>query len=640
VVAAGIAAAVAAVGSPAGATPEVTETALVSATPLGDPGTGNGFNVAISANGRFVAFDSAAGDLVADDDNDLTDVFVRDMVAGTTERVSVATDGSEGDGDSYEPSISADGRYVVFTSDSDLLDPIDDNGSTDVFRHDRLVDATALVSLDNSDLPAEFGAEAGVISGNGNVVAFTTDSEIDPNDQNFDYDVYVRDLVAGTTKRASLSAAYADSPALDFDGRYVVFGRPCGNTNCIFRRDLTVANQGVRVSVSTSGTNPNHVSYSPSISGDGNRVAYSSLATNLVVAPGGDPPLTSDVFLYDLTAATTTMVSVDVGGGLADGQSFGARLSGDGEWVVFVSQASDLTGGFDDNDVSDVFVRNLALGETTRVSFDHAGGDPDDAALSAALNADGSVVAYTSDATDVLASPPAVVPQTYRAVLDEPVDDTVAPDVALTRPGGRVTLAAGIPVAWNGSDLSGVDHFDVDRRVARWNGSFEAWGAAPWSPTDATSATYAATYGRTVCLRARATDTVGNTSATTAPRCSTVPLRADHLTYTPSFTIGSAGTTFGGKYALSKSKGAVAKRDGIVAERLYLIATTCPTCGSVAVSWNGVTIKTISLKSSTTKRSQVFGIVAWPTRRTGTFRATVQSSGATVMLEGLAVHQD
>jgi Tol biopolymer transport system component len=150
-------------------------TLLVSATPTGGPANGDSLRPFVSGNGDFVAFRSQASDLVADDTNGHWDIFVRDLAAGVTERVSVASDGSEADHSSFEPSLSDDGRFVAFRSMAGNLVAGDGNGRADVFVHDRDTGTTALVSTGASG-PADGHSARPAISGNGEWIVFESDA--------------------------------------------------------------------------------------------------------------------------------------------------------------------------------------------------------------------------------------------------------------------------------------------------------------------------------------------------------------------------------------------------------------------------------------------------------------------------------
>ncbi|HEX8581523.1 MAG TPA: hypothetical protein VF640_04305 [Acidimicrobiales bacterium] len=324
----------------------------------GDPDGGSHYP-SISPNGRHVSFQSSASDLVPDDGNRSYDVFARDLVTGTTRRVSVDLAGGDADGPSVLSSMSWSGRYVAFESDASDLVAGDGNGLEDVFVRDLATGTTVRASVDAAGDDADGESEWPRLSADGRLVAFHSEAgDLVPGDDNDLLDVYVRDLVAGTT---------------------------------------------TRVSVDGTGGDPNGLSYQPSISADGRHVAFGSAATDLVA--GGDDGLHEDVFVRDLVAGVTTRVSVDVAGGDPDQTSRNPSTSGDGRYVAFYSEASDLVAG-DGNGVYDVFVRDVATGTTTRVSVDRFGGDPSGLSSRASISEDGRRVAFRSLAWDLVPGGP------------------------------------------------------------------------------------------------------------------------------------------------------------------------------------------------------------------------------------------
>jgi Tol biopolymer transport system component len=340
----------------------------VSVTRGGHDPARDSYSTSISADGRYVAFISFAGNLVQGDHTiHWEDVLVRDVLAGTTVRASVDTGGGDPDSASFGPSISADGRYVAFASYA-------------------------------SDL----------VAGDGNST----------------YDAFVRDLVSGTTVRASVDTGGGDPnggsafPSISADGRYVAFDSSAsdlvagdGNgTTDVFVRDL-VAGTTVRASVDTGGGDPNSYSWEPSISADGRYVPFASSASDLVAGDGNG---FLDIFVRDLVAGTTVRASVDIGGGDPDNGSGSASISADGRYVAFYSYASDLVAG-DGNGFLDIFVRDLVAGTTVRASVDTEGGDPDNHSSSAVLSADNRYVAFTSFATDLVPGPGDVGPDVFLA---------------------------------------------------------------------------------------------------------------------------------------------------------------------------------------------------------------------------------
>jgi Tol biopolymer transport system component len=330
----------------------------------------------ISGDGRLVAFESGASNLVASDTNQVTDIFVRDLVSGSTRRVSVSTRGGQGNNFSDEPAISADGRYVAFESAASNLVPGDTNGVKDIFVRDLARDTTRRVSLSGKGLQGNDYSDVPAISANGRYVAFeSAASNLVPGDTNGDTDVFVRDLVAGTTKRISLStggqqgndnSSVYGSPSISADGRIVAFESEAtnlvaGDTNHaldVFVHDVSTG-KTVRVSVTTSGAQAGNgystVSGAPVLSADGRYVAFFSAATNLVAQ---DTNHVTDVFVHGLTSGTTRRVSVTSSGAQANAYSDEPAISGDGRVIAFESLAGNLVPG-DTNRHDDVFIRPL-----------------------------------------------------------------------------------------------------------------------------------------------------------------------------------------------------------------------------------------------------------------------------------------
>jgi len=375
---------------------------------------------AVSADGRYVAFQSGASNLVPGDANEWQDIFVRDRAAGTTERVSIAAGGAEADEASYNPAISADGRYVAFYSDAANLVPGDTNEDTDVFLYDRQTGIIERVNLSSAGEQAEItgsqpflGSSQVSLSADGRFVAFTSlANNLVAGDTSKYPDVFVRDLQEGITERISVSATatevngYSDAPSLSADGRYVAFDSAAGNLVTgdgngywdVFVRDRTAGTTEL-VSLSSSGGQGNEMSGNPCISADGRYIAFESYAWNLVT---GDNNWTYDVFVRDLQADSTTRVSVSASGYQLYGDSDLASISGDGRYVAFESYASDAVAG-DTNKTWDIFIRDRTLGTTQRVSASSAGAEADKESWQPVMSADGDYVVFGSDATNLVA---------------------------------------------------------------------------------------------------------------------------------------------------------------------------------------------------------------------------------------------
>jgi Tol biopolymer transport system component len=323
----------------------------------------------ISAHGRFVAFTSGASNLVAGDTNQLLDVFVRDRLAQVTRRISVGPGGQQANNESLDPAISANGRFVTFSSYASNLVAGDTNNASDVFVRDRKAQVTRRVSVGPGGQQANGRSIFAGISADGRFVAFQSGaSNLVAGDTNGNGDVFVRDRVAQVTRRVGPAGR---SAAISAHGRFVAFASYAsnlvpGDTNGsfdVFVRDR-VAQVTRRVSVGPGGQQANRLSYAPAISAGGRFVAFQSLASNLVP---GDTNNTDDVFVRDWMAQVTRRVSVGPGGQQANNNSCCPAVSAAGRFVAFTSPASNLVPG-DTNNTYDVFVRDRMLQVTRRVS--------------------------------------------------------------------------------------------------------------------------------------------------------------------------------------------------------------------------------------------------------------------------------
>lgn len=344
---------------------------------------------ALSDDGRFVAFTSLAPDLVPNDTNAVADVFVRDLVLGTTERVSLAAAGVEGDQHSgmatYQVcapgstcwtahvasgvAISADGRFVAFASMASNLVANDTNGLQDVFVHDRASGACELVSV------AATGAANSTswfpsLSADASRVAFESfATNLVALDTNVRADVFVRDRSAGTTTRASVSSTGVQGNQQS--GLYFYDPPPAACAHC---------------------AGPRLVRLGSAIAADGRSVAFGTESSNLTP---GDFTYSSDVFLRELESGVTRLVSADLGGH-AGGTSLLPSVSADGRFVAFLSTANDLVPSDTNPWNHDVFVRDLALETTQLVGLAADGSHPAHASRGVALAADGAQLAFSS----------------------------------------------------------------------------------------------------------------------------------------------------------------------------------------------------------------------------------------------------
>ena len=263
----------------------------------------------------FVVFSSSATNLVKGDTNGKTDLFLRDVVAGTTTRIVLDAKGGEPDGDSRLASITPDGRFVLFKSDATDLVSGDKNGVTDVFVLDRKSGLVERVSVDSKGNEGDAISNFGAISDDGQLVVFSSRADnLVGSDSNSTQDVFLRDLANQTT-------------------------------SC--------------VSVTPSGGTGNGFSTGPVITADGSKIAFTSLADDLV---SNDSNHVGDVFLFDVASGTTTLATLNEGGYQLNGISSAPALSADGALLAFRSAATNLdraaTSGLDE-----IYVRDLSSGK-------------------------------------------------------------------------------------------------------------------------------------------------------------------------------------------------------------------------------------------------------------------------------------
>jgi Tol biopolymer transport system component len=307
----------------------------------------------VTRGGRYVVFHSAAGNLVPGDTNGVEDVFVRDRWTGTTERVSVGADGGQLSGASLWPSISDDGRVVVFYHQGQLR------------LRDRQLGTTTIVSVNDAGTQGNRATLFGTVSGNGGHVVFESlATNLVPGDTNDAMDVFVRDRVTDTTQRVSVGpgrtqlGAYSYQSAISSGGRWVTFmsdADPVGVGPTLwgqlYRHDRS-SGETVLVSADPAGRPANGQVIQSRLSPDGRYVAFESEATNLIA---GDTNGVQDIFLRDMASGTTARVSVAANGAQGNGASWFPRLSDDGRFVAFATLARNLVVN-DGNRTVDVYV--------------------------------------------------------------------------------------------------------------------------------------------------------------------------------------------------------------------------------------------------------------------------------------------
>jgi hypothetical protein len=214
------------------------------------------------------------------------------------------------------------------------------------------------------------------------------------------------------------------------------------------------------------------------------------------------------------------------------------------------------------------------------------------------------------------------------------------PVTTMTQPASLVTLGTSLPVAWSATAVSGIKYYDVQVRGALYNGGFGSYSAFK-SGTTTTSGTYTSSgTGRTYCFRAHAVDNVLNNGDYSAAKCTTIPIKSNGLSYTSGFKSALSSSYYGGIAYGTTGVNETMTRTGIQAKRIYLVVTTCSTCGSLQVKWGSTVVANVSLVSSTTKHKVVIGVASFSSVQSGTLTARVTSSGKPVVIEGLAAYRD
>jgi hypothetical protein len=400
-----------------GAAAQAQTTTRVSVPNSGAQGNGTSGQAAISADGRFVVFASGSTNLVAGDTNALDDIFVRDRTNATTTRVSRTSTGTQSaGGHSGSPAISADGRFVAFQSAATNLVANDSNARTDVFVHDRTTGATTRASVPDSGFQGDASSVSPAISDDGRFVAFQSSAtNLVAGDSNGAADIFVRDRTDARTTRVSVTSTgtqptggSSSGPVISANGQFVAFASRAtnlvagdsNNVTDVFLRDRT-GGTTTRISVTNTGNQATASASNPALSDDGGLVAWGSDATNLVA---NDSNGRGDVFLRDRPGQTTTRMSVPNSGFQGDGTSSGpAAISGDGRIVAFRSSATNLVAD-DSNGQPDVYVRDRTAGTTSRVSLSSTGTQTTGigGSIEPAISDDGRFVTFKSAASSLV----------------------------------------------------------------------------------------------------------------------------------------------------------------------------------------------------------------------------------------------
>jgi hypothetical protein len=322
------------------------------------------------AQRRYLVFHTSEALDPVNDTNGINDVYLRDLLTGRVTLVSKTSAGLAGNGPSSYATISSDGKRIAYQSLASDLVTGDSNGKSDVFLYTRVGQVTTRVSLTASNGQANDDSSFPALSSNGSFLAFVSKADLTGVGTAGIQNLYLRKVDGSSTK--------------------------------LFSRG--------------SGTGANAHVYFPVMSSDSRFIAYTSSASNLVA---GDSNGTSDVFLYDRATGLTQRVSVDSAGGQADGSSSMPSVSDDGNVIAFESKATNLVAG-DSNGLRDLFVRNRSAGTTTRVSVDANGAQPNGISYHATLTRDGNRVAFASQASNLVAGDTNNVADVFQRLVADP----------------------------------------------------------------------------------------------------------------------------------------------------------------------------------------------------------------------------
>lgn len=598
--------------------------------------------LAVTPGGLYVAFRSAATNVVTQDRNRVADVFVRKHGTTTVTRVSTPDGIGEANGPSGNPAVGGDASqvYVAFESLADnLAFPDDPNGATDVYLRTLLgTPHTELVSLSSDERPGNAASYQPSVTADGSVVAFASDAtNLVASDTNGWTDVLLRDRGAGTT--TSLTAgenSRSDQPAISADGRAVAFR------------------------------------------------SFSSIVT---------PPDTNglrDVFLRDLVNGTVTRSSVSSAGAQSDGRSEAPAISAKGEFVAFQSTATNLAP--DANGLLDVFSRRrdvLAPGLPALSSAHPKSTWTKDNTIPVSIAVTDSPTGYSSGLAGLNVrwdtSPTTVVAQPFKStdpvtsvtgtvgtgvhyVHVRAVDnegnwgptahlgpfwvDTTAPKLTGMKVNGSPATftypapTTTVTLSWSATDAhSGLDTagYKVYYRRAAYNRTTAGLESRVlWKTTTATSVTFAGAQGYTYYFTVERRDKVGNvaTTADDAFRNGGVVDAVDDTSATQvldsSWTTQASTAYYGGEAQRASAVSAYLQLKFSDADKIGFFATQCPTCGSVALVLNGTTLLTYDLKRDTTRHNVPY-VRDLPSKASGYLQVRVTSSGKPVTISGIIV---
>lgn len=416
----------------------------VNETTDGSEANSHSGDAGISEDGRYIVFESYANNLVSGDTNGAADIFLKDQTLSTTTRISVASDGTQGNSSSLNPALSSDGRYVVFESGATNLVSDDLNGKWDIFMKDIQTGTTSRISVASSEAESDGDSQDAKISSDARYVVFesTANNLGAVSDENTFRDVFVRDLTLETTTLISLSTSgitsgngVSQNPSISADGTFIVY--ESNSTDLVasdtngqydaFLYDQTTGTSEL-ISQAGDGTQGDGGSYDPDVSEDGRYVVFSSTTSTLV---DGDTSTDQEVFLKDRNTGGMTRLALAGDGTEGNGISYDPVITDDAAYVAFTSAASNLVSD-DTNDTTDVFVYDFLNERLSRVSVTQSGQNGNNSAYGAFIASDGSAVLFLSYATNMITGEEDEEERAdvFLAILNLPQADLILYDLA------------------------------------------------------------------------------------------------------------------------------------------------------------------------------------------------------------------
>ncbi len=401
--------------------PSLAPISLIDPSRFGLAALGTSSNISMSDDGQVIAFQSDAPDLVTNDFNARTDVFVYFPATGRLELVSVNGSGQSGNFESTDPEVSPDGRYVLFRTTANDIVPGASGFAPQLAARDLQTHTTIVISADDAGNPGNAPSAAGWWSGDSTKVVFQTfASNFSLIDANRQEDVYLRDLTAGTTSLISVNrdgTASGDNrsyaPQISRDGNHIAFlsfaedliENDLTNIEDVYVRDLTTGKTEL-ITIDSTGTRQPTVHSGmteDAISADGRYVLFVSSDVNFAGVPIFNG---NNLYVRDRIAGTTTLVSVNADGSAGVG-GFSGRITPDGKYIAFISNGTGLDPTVNDtNNTFDAFRRDMVNGVTELVTINRAGDNGGDGlTVVPTISDDGRWIAFFSEAGNLSADP-------------------------------------------------------------------------------------------------------------------------------------------------------------------------------------------------------------------------------------------